>query len=215
MSTTAAELPPGSKFSYVGSSLSLDFVNTVANRLDPTKRRELFTSIDDVAVWATMSSLQDQLDEKWVNRLRRESNALSRVVRVRDSIHEVLSSTAVGRAIASASVAVLDAAVRRCRGQRRLEPAGLGLAWRWMPGVPASDELLAPLLEDVIDLLSEPHQHEVRRCEGAGCGWLFADRSPAQRRRWCSMADCGNRAKARRHYQAGVQERLEEHSLDK
>jgi predicted RNA-binding Zn ribbon-like protein len=40
----------------------------------------------------------------------------------------------------------------------------------------------------------------IEQCEGDVCGWLFLDRSPAGRRRWCSMRDCGNRAKARRHY---------------
>jgi predicted RNA-binding Zn ribbon-like protein len=29
------------------------------------------------------------------------------------------------------------------------------------------------------------------------CGWVFAD--PSGRRRWCSMAWCGNRSKVRRH----------------
>ena len=36
-----------------------------------------------------------------------------------------------------------------------------------------------------------------RRALVSGCGWLFAD--PRLRRRWCDMAVCGNRAKARRH----------------
>src|SRR5699024_10403516 len=31
------------------------------------------------------------------------------------------------------------------------------------------------------------------------CTWLFLDPSPTRRRRWCSMAICGNRAKAQRH----------------
>src|SRR5918995_368438 len=36
----------------------------------------------------------------------------------------------------------------------------------------------------------------VRACPGRQCGWLFLD--PRRRRRWCSMATCGNRAKQRR-----------------
>lgn len=31
------------------------------------------------------------------------------------------------------------------------------------------------------------------------CSWMFLDPSPSRRRRWCSMAACGNRAKAQRH----------------
>jgi hypothetical protein len=47
------------------------------------------------------------------------------------------------------------------------------------------------------DLLTSALAGRVRACPGAGCGWLFVD--PRGRRRWCSMAVCGNRAKARRY----------------
>jgi predicted RNA-binding Zn ribbon-like protein len=33
-------------------------------------------------------------------------------------------------------------------------------------------------------------------CASEACGWVFLD--PSHRRRWCTMAICGNRAKARR-----------------
>jgi len=45
-------------------------------------------------------------------------------------------------------------------------------------------------------LLETHGQGAVGRCPGEGCGWLFFD--PSRRRRWCIMAVCGNRAKARR-----------------
>ena len=34
-------------------------------------------------------------------------------------------------------------------------------------------------------------------CASSACGWVFLD--PSHRRRWCVMAICGNRAKARRY----------------
>ena len=34
-------------------------------------------------------------------------------------------------------------------------------------------------------------------CASPACGWVFLD--PSHRRRWCIMAICGNRAKARRY----------------
>ncbi len=37
-------------------------------------------------------------------------------------------------------------------------------------------------------------------CPSDHCGWLFVDETGNSRRRWCSMASCGNRTKARRHY---------------
>jgi predicted RNA-binding Zn ribbon-like protein len=56
------------------------------------------------------------------------------------------------------------------------------------------------VLLDAADLLTSGAWRRLRQCEGETCGWLFPDRSKSGRRRWCSMADCGNREKARRHY---------------
>ncbi len=37
-------------------------------------------------------------------------------------------------------------------------------------------------------------------CPGEHCGWAFYDHSRNQSGRWCSMAVCGGRAKAKAHY---------------
>ena len=39
----------------------------------------------------------------------------------------------------------------------------------------------------------------VRNCEGLSCAMWFYDVSKGHARRWCSMAVCGNRAKAAAH----------------
>ncbi|MCI4344523.1 MAG: CGNR zinc finger domain-containing protein [Thermoplasmata archaeon] len=44
------------------------------------------------------------------------------------------------------------------------------------------------------------HPGRVRRCGLPQCGCYFVDISRSGRRRWCAMALCGNRVKARRHY---------------
>ena len=41
----------------------------------------------------------------------------------------------------------------------------------------------------------------VRPCANSECRLFLIDHSKANRARWCSMAVCGNRLKARRHYQ--------------
>jgi hypothetical protein len=41
----------------------------------------------------------------------------------------------------------------------------------------------------------------LRACANDECQLFLIDRSTANRARWCSMAVCGNRMKARRHYQ--------------
>ncbi|MGV9316491.1 CGNR zinc finger domain-containing protein [Streptomyces sp. NPDC003691] len=41
----------------------------------------------------------------------------------------------------------------------------------------------------------------LRPCANDACRLFLLDRSRANRARWCSMAGCGNREKARRHYE--------------
>jgi predicted RNA-binding Zn ribbon-like protein len=53
---------------------------------------------------------------------------------------------------------------------------------------------------DLLDLL-RTGPDRIRRCAGDRCVLHFYDASRGGRRQWCSMASCGNRAKARRHYE--------------
>jgi predicted RNA-binding Zn ribbon-like protein len=54
-------------------------------------------------------------------------------------------------------------------------------------------------------MLGTPEQRGRERiCAGSTCSARFYDRSPAARRRWCSMAACGNVEKARRYRAAQV-----------
>jgi predicted RNA-binding Zn ribbon-like protein len=54
---------------------------------------------------------------------------------------------------------------------------------------------LARVAADAIDLLAH-RADRLARCELPGCGALLLSRSRGERRRWCSMETCGNRAKA-------------------
>jgi predicted RNA-binding Zn ribbon-like protein len=63
------------------------------------------------------------------------------------------------------------------------------------------ESLLQPIAEAMARLVSEEDFTYVKACEGASCTLLFADHTKGHRRRWCSMAACGNRAKQQAHYQ--------------
>ncbi|MBV8634240.1 MAG: CGNR zinc finger domain-containing protein [Burkholderiaceae bacterium] len=56
-------------------------------------------------------------------------------------------------------------------------------------------QLFAPLAEAIAQLLVEGDFNLVRSCEHPDCVLWFYDRTKAHKRRWCSMARCGNRAK--------------------
>lgn len=51
------------------------------------------------------------------------------------------------------------------------------------------------------DTLRRTRPGRLRPCENPECALFFIDHSKPNRARWCSMATCGNRMKARRHYE--------------
>lgn len=54
---------------------------------------------------------------------------------------------------------------------------------------------LLPVAEALARLLAEADFGLVRKCECEDCTLMFHDRTKSHRRRWCSMALCGNRMK--------------------
>jgi predicted RNA-binding Zn ribbon-like protein len=61
---------------------------------------------------------------------------------------------------------------------------------------PTPARALGVLAEAVATLLAEGDFTLVRQCEHPECVLWFYDRTKSHRRRWCSMALCGNRHKA-------------------
>jgi predicted RNA-binding Zn ribbon-like protein len=57
-------------------------------------------------------------------------------------------------------------------------------------------KLLGPVAEAIAQLLTEGDIDLVRKCAHPECILWFYDRTKSHKRRWCSMASCGNRYKA-------------------
>jgi len=70
---------------------------------------------------------------------------------------------------------------------------GTHLTRRWKRRTP--EEVLAPLAEAAANFLTTADFDLVRRCESEDCVLWFYDQTKSHRRRWCSMATCGNRHK--------------------
>jgi predicted RNA-binding Zn ribbon-like protein len=61
------------------------------------------------------------------------------------------------------------------------------------------DQARAAIATSFAHFLADDSPDRLRVCANEGCRWVFVDRSPAGRRRWCDMRTCGNQAKAARH----------------
>ncbi|GAB2191167.1 CGNR zinc finger domain-containing protein [Sessilibacter sp. MAH2] len=59
-----------------------------------------------------------------------------------------------------------------------------------------ADDLLAAVASEMGRLICESDFGLIKNCEGPTCTLWFLDISKNHKRRWCSMAVCGNRAKA-------------------
>ncbi len=68
------------------------------------------------------------------------------------------------------------------------------------------DWLLAAVARSGAEIIAEGTRARLRLCANPHCGLFFYDNSRTRRRRWCSMAACGNRSKvaafARKHASA-------------
>jgi predicted RNA-binding Zn ribbon-like protein len=173
---------------------ALDFCNTAAGWGEPTWGDYLKT-FDHLAVWTAAAGL---VDPDVVGRLRRAAArapdeaeaALEEARRFRADLYGVALAPSPGprwrRVSAGITRAVAAAELVLDEGRA---------AWR-LPDRTGFDLPLLSVARTAEDLLTSDDLPAVRACPGDGCGWLFLDRSG--RRRWCTMAVCGNRSKVRR-----------------
>ncbi|MFD7894439.1 CGNR zinc finger domain-containing protein [Streptomyces sp. NPDC059743] len=61
----------------------------------------------------------------------------------------------------------------------------------------APDALTSRVAEAIATAVTEGTWLRLKACEAEDCQWVYYDRSPAGRGRWCSMSVCGARAKMR------------------
>lgn len=87
-----------------------------------------------------------------------------------------------------------------------------GVSWQWtgrdvpLTDVPPEDlgdalaaRIIGAVARSAADLLTSGELERVKVCDAHDCGWFFVDISRNRSRRWCDMAGCGNRDKARRY----------------
>ena len=79
-------------------------------------------------------------------------------------------------------------------------PSVEGGAVQWRLDAPA-DAVVAVRAVLAWFELEESRPGRLRPCGNPECRLFLIDRSPGNRAQWCSMAVCGNRMKARRHYE--------------
>lgn len=127
-----------------------------------------------------------------------DDRLLARVVRARSAFREIADAVHHHRPPDADALDEVNSTLQ-AREVVRLEPAADGvLVGHRHEGDPIGDAL-ARLAEPLVAEIAGGRPERLRICANDQCRWVFYDRSPTGRRRWCSMSSCGNRAKAARH----------------
>lgn len=190
-------------------SLCLDFANTLSWRTSE-KPEEKLGSCAALLDWGRKAGIVSAREARAMLKAREPSkDLLQRAIRLRESIYRIFAAQAAGRRARPSDLAILNETVREALGNLRLVAELEGFASRWPADSDVDSRILWAVARSAAELLTSANLGAVRVCAGAGCGWLFLDLSRNRSRRWCAMSDCGNREKARRHYQRLRQARVE------
>ncbi|MEU8178346.1 CGNR zinc finger domain-containing protein [Microbispora hainanensis] len=179
-----------------GEPLALDLVNTRPRT--PDGQADLIATAEGLRAWLNLQADRPAGAFPEGGQARLTDDDLP-------PVHEVREHAAAAIDQARRGLRPPEEALRGLNRAQRAAPAVRELLWdgavvtavphrEGPPGV----RLAALLAEAVADLLTDPAVTTVRKCEADDCVMLFLPAHP--RRRWCSAARCGNRARVARHY---------------
>jgi predicted RNA-binding Zn ribbon-like protein len=189
----------GGSYKLVGGRPALDLVNTVSWPGLP-RQHDWFDPVENVPRWAlavgiTAPEVAARLTRELTEDPARAARELGAVRRLRATLAEVVVPRVRDDAPSRSAVTAFNRLLARAAPRRQLDPDTLAWTFEEPAGL---EHALAPAVVDAADVLTGADPGRLGQCPG--CDWVFLDTTRSGRRRWCDMADCGSRAKARAHY---------------
>jgi len=188
-------------FIKIGGDLAVDLANTSApeeagaGRLDSWRDLVDFLELRDAVTREEGAALR-ALGEREAHAC---AAAFDRALELRGTVRAILEALAARRPLQAGWVAAVNQALGWGTGASRLVRQGRG--WRLAFASTLTEPLraLAPIARSAADLIAQGRGALVRKCANPRCVLYFRDTSRTRRRRWCSMAVCGNRMKVAAH----------------
>lgn len=177
---------------WLGGRPALDLVNTLRERW--RRRVETLVTPNDLSNWLVRAGLTSEP-------LRVSRAVLADARDLREAIDALAVAAVNGDPALPTAISIVDDWLVHAgsRPQLLLGPDGAPLLSQRAPADSAR-RALGMVALDAAEMLGIAEQRSrIRICGSDSCSARFYDRSPAGRRRWCSMRSCGNQAKARRH----------------
>ena len=168
---------------------------------------ETLNSYADLVGWARGAGLlSDRTAQQLLRTAARQATeadaVLTQARTLREAIYEILVASAHRKTPRATDVTAFNTILSDYLAQSQLVHNNESFMWQWGGSADALDQMLWGVARSAADLLTSPELQRVGQCaDDRGCGYLFLDTSKNHTRQWCSMRGCGNRAKAKRHYE--------------
>jgi predicted RNA-binding Zn ribbon-like protein len=188
----------------LGGSLALDFCNTV-DAHDSDHIEDCLHSYTDLVRWCVHAgAISTDQARTLVTRSQDHAAEAAKIFEhsreMRETIYQTFKSIAANTAIDSKTLSTFNLMLSKAMANSAIDihEGDQDYHWAWR-NQQQLDSLTWPIIRSAADLLTSPLRDRVRQCPN--CGWLFVDQSRNRTRTWCDMRFCGNRVKARRHYE--------------
>jgi len=186
--------------------LCLDFANTVDWHASSHPEEKL-TGYPELVEWCKQVGIvstteANSLLAKFKKTPVEAQAKLREAIELREAIYHTFSNVVHGLPVRAVDLAIMNKAIADILSHSKLLPGDKGFSWGWDSNPDNPNFILWPIVRSAVELMTSEALQRVGQCaDEQGCGWLFWDNSRNRSRQWCDMRDCGNRAKARRHYQ--------------
>ncbi len=165
----------------------LGLVQAYVNTVDFQDGPEEFSDPNQLQAWLVARGLME-------SGLTADASDLKHAVAVREAIRGIIGSNS-GGVVYPLDVATLNEAATASGlharfgsdGKARLEPEHSGVAGA-----------MGRIVAAVFAAMADDDWGRLKLCDSQTCRWVFYDQSRNHSSRWCTMASCGNRQKARR-----------------
>lgn len=168
-------------FTFVSGNPALDFAGTVKER--DAGYVDLMTTPAALADWLVAAELLSTAPVC-------TAAEFERAIELREAVYRLAVASVIGGRWDDADRNLINACAAGTRTSIELRADGAVARYG------DCGSALARIAAETIELLGGPDRSRIKQCGRDTCTRLYLDTSRAGSRRWCDMAQCGNRAKS-------------------
>jgi predicted RNA-binding Zn ribbon-like protein len=185
-------MPHNSSSSLIAGRLALDFANTSPISHDLSWDEFVSFLLDAKRVTPERAA---KLRPLLLSEPQAVDAILLKILRLREAFRAVFASIVERKPFPRHWAEPINEILRVTEGHDELVSQEDGWRLQFIAREEGLEWLLAAIARSAAELLVEGYEAPIRRCANPSCRLFFYDDSRTHRRRWCSMATCGNRHK--------------------